>query len=137
MPDISISIDSKAVSQLLASAPQRFDTAMRGTLEDGSTFYVTQMKRYPPTRPNQQYVRTGTLGRSWSVRPITRTSSGWRVVIGSNGMISPYNRRVQQRDMQANIHRGRWQTAETVAEQSASQIQRFADARFRAALGGL
>lgn len=137
MPDISISVDSKAVSQLLQRAPDRLDIALRGTLEDGSSYYLVQMKRYPAQRAGSTYRRTNTLSRSWSVRPITRLSSGWRVVIGSNGLIAPYNRRVQDRDHQAAVHRSRWRTAQTVAEQSTSQIQRFADARFRMALGGL
>lgn len=137
MPDITITVDSRAVSQLLASAPQRLDQAITGTLTDSSTLFLAQMKRYPPPRPNQGYIRTGTLGRSWSVRPITRTSSGWSVLIGSNGAMAPYNRAVQDRDRQARVHRGRWLTAQTAVEQSASQVQRFADARIRAALAGL
>jgi len=32
---------------------------------------VARGKRYPPERPNQQYVRTGDLGRSWHIRTLS------------------------------------------------------------------
>lgn len=137
MAEISITVDANAVRQLLQQAPQRLDTAMRATLEDGSTYFLAQMTRYPAQRTGSTYRRTGTLGRSWSRQPITHTASEWRVVIGSNGAIAPYNRYVQDRDRQARIHQGRWLTAQDATEQSESQIQRFADARFRQALEGL
>jgi len=137
MADISITVDQKAVQQLIKQAPQSFELAIEGTLNDGASYSLALLKRYPPTRPQQRYRRTGTLGRSWSVRPITRTSSGWRIIIGSNGNIAPYNRYVQDRELQARIHAGRWQTAQDIAEQAAPQVQRFADTRIRYALAGL
>lgn len=137
MPEISISIDSKAAQQLFQQMPQRVDIAMRGTMEDSSSFFLARMKDYPAKRPGSSYVRTGTLMRSWNRKPITRTSSGWQIIVGSNGFIAPYNRYVQDRDRQARIHRGRWQTAQDEAERGESQVQRFADQRFRAALEGL
>ena len=137
MADISITIDAKAVQQLLDNAPNRLETAIRGTLEDGASHFIATMKAYPAPRTGSTYRRTGTLARSWSVRPITPTSSGWSVLIGSSGNIAPYNRNVQDRERQARIHRGRWVTAQTATEQGASAVQRFADARIRAALGGI
>lgn len=137
MPEISISIDSKAASDLFQRMPQRVEAAILGTMEDSASMFLATMKRYPTQRPGSTYKRTGTLMRSWSSRPATRFSGGWQKIIGSNSNIAPYNRYVQDRDRQARIHRGRWQTAQDVAEQSYSQVQRFADQRFRAALEGL
>lgn len=133
---ISISIDADATMRYFDRMPHRLDQAERGMLEDSTTHFLGEMSRYPAPRPQQSYVRTRTLGRSWSRRPIVKISYGWRAVVGSNGNMAPYNRYVQDRDRQARIHRGRWRTAQTVAEQSTSQIQRFADARIRAALAG-
>lgn len=129
-------MDARAVKELLARAPDRLDTAIRGSLNDGATYFLAKMKLYPAQRPGSRYIRTKTLDRSWSMRPIVRTSHGWQVIVGSNGNIAPYNRVVQSRADQARIHRGRWITAETTVEQSASQVQRFVDARIRAAMAG-
>jgi len=137
MAEITITIDARAVQQLLDRAPQALENAIVGAMNDGATLFRATMQRYPAPPPNSSYRRTGTLGRSWSVKPISRTASGWSVVIGSNGNMAPYNRAVQKRSEQARIHRGRWVTAETATEQSASQIQRFVDARIRAAMAGV
>ncbi len=137
MPDITVTVDTRAVQQLLARAPQALDRAIEGSLNDTATYMLARVKHYPPQRPNSSYIRTKTLFRSWSMRPITRTAGGWQVVVGSNGLIAPYNRYVQSRDRQAAIHVGRWETAESAVEQSQSRIQRFVDSRVRAALGSL
>jgi len=133
MADITIQISGNALSALRAM-PEKFEDAITGSLNDSNTYFLALMKRYPPTRPNQRYVRTGTLGRSWSARPVTRTANGWQSVVGSNGNMAPYNRQVQSRDEQGHWFVGRWRTAESAVEQSASQIQRFVDARIRTAL---
>ena len=136
MADISIFINADATLRYFDRMPHRLDEAIRGMLTDSSTHFLALMKRYPPTRPSQRYVRTGTLGRSWHTTSVTRTSNGWSTRTGSSGAMAPYNRRVQDRTMQGRHFRGRWLTAQDAVEQQASQVQRFADARIRAALAG-
>ena len=137
MANITVSVDASAAQALLSRAPGLLDYAIRGSLEDSASYFLARVKRYPPARPNQQYVRTGTLGRSWSARPLARTASGWEKLVGSNGFIAPYNRVVMDRTRQARIHQGRWIPVQTIAEQSESRVQQFVNARIRAALGGL
>jgi len=137
MAQISISVDTAAAQALLARAPQALDRAIEGSLNDTATYMLARVKHYPPQRPNSSYIRTKTLFRSWSMRPITRTAGGWQVVVGSNGLIAPYNRYVQDRTRIAAIHVGRWETVQDITEQSTARVQRFVDARVRAAMGSL
>jgi len=68
------------------------------------------------------YKRTGTLGRSWTMKVDTNIDGieGW---IGTNTIYAPW---VQDRNWQAAIHQGRWQTAQDVFEkQRAWIVQRF------------
>jgi hypothetical protein len=136
MSTISIEIDDKEIRAWGSRWPNRLDAAIRGTLEDGSTLMLGEITRYPPPPTGSRYVRTNTLFRSWSRKPITKETWGWRVVIGSSGNIAPYNRWVQDRDRQAAQHRGRWRTAQDIIEAAEVPIQRFANARIRVALEG-
>lgn len=127
MPDISLSIDASRTQALLSRAPGKVSFAMRGGMEDGTTYVLAKIRRYPPERPNQKYIRTKTLDRSWSKR-IEGSGLSIRGIVGSNSAMAPYNRVVQDRTRQSRIHRGRWQTIQDVAEQSESTVQRmFAD----------
>ena len=58
------------------------------------------------------YRRTGTLGRSWTTR-IDVTANSIEGRIGTNIIYAPW---VQDKDRQATIHQGRWQTAQAVLE---------------------
>lgn len=66
------------------------------------------------------YRRTGTLGRSWTMR-IDSTMDGIEGRIGTNIVYAPW---VQDRDRQAAIHQGRWQTAQDVLEKLKDWIVR-------------
>jgi hypothetical protein len=134
MADITLSIDSAAARNTFAAAPGKLDMAMRGGMEDSTTYVLARIRRYPPERPNQRYIRTGTLNRSWS-RRIEGSGLSIRGIVGSNGAMAPYNRLVQDRQHQSRVHRGRWQTIQDVAEQEQNTVVRmFAD---RLAAAGL
>jgi hypothetical protein len=125
MPDISISIDDRAVRAMLTRAPNQVSQAMRGASNDAGTYILAIQRRYPPQRPGSSYRRTNTLNKSWSMR-ISGTSLGVRVTIGSNGAVAPSNRYVQDRDRQARIHRGRWRnTVQHTAETERDRVVRF------------
>lgn len=59
---------------------------------------VRKMATYPVQRAGSRYRRTGTLGRSWSATPTTRSGDKIEAVIGSNSNIAPYNRDVEGDD---------------------------------------
>lgn len=134
MANISVSVDSSAAQAVINSAPNRIRNAMAGGMTDATTYLIARMRRYPPTRPNQKYIRTGTLGRSW----FSRTEGSGLNITGrvfSAGNIAPYNRIVQDRQHQGRLFRGRWQTIQDVAEQEQNTVVRmFAD---RLAAAGL
>lgn len=82
-----------------------------------------RMAVYPPQRPGSWYRRTGTLGRRWtSGQPQVRAGGG--SIVGRYGNNTEYAPFVQGDDMQARIHRGRWQTDEQVARELAGEIAR-------------
>lgn len=132
MPDIRMTIDDSAVQALLSRAPGLVSLALRGAVEDGTTYVLAKIKRYPPQRPGSSYTRTHTLEKSWA-RRIEGRGLEIRGIVASNGAMAPYNRFVQDRDRQVRIHRGRWQTAQSVAEAAQPVVQRMMMDRLRAA----
>lgn len=132
MPNISIQVNDSAVRNLLSRAPGQISIAMRSSLEDASTYVLGIMRRYPSPPAGSTYRRTNTLNRSWS-RRVLGSGLNMQAVIGSSGAIAPYNRYVQDRRRQAAIHRGRWRTADDVAEQERTRVVRFFEDRLRAA----
>lgn len=68
----------------------------------------TDLAKYPPELPEQQYIRTGELGRRWThEEEVTLFSVS--SIIGNN---TPYAPDVQDPEMQAEIHAGRWLTTD-------------------------
>ncbi|MGQ9491727.1 MAG: hypothetical protein ACUVS6_13725 [Anaerolineae bacterium] len=76
------------------------------------------------------YVRTGTLGRSWTQR-IDLTADGMVGRVGTNIAYAPF---VQDRERQAEIHRGRWQTVQDVLHKRTVWIVRRFQRQINAAL---
>lgn len=66
------------------------------------------MKKYPPPRADQKYVRRGTLGRRWT-HEVTQTATSITGEVGNNTSYGPW---VQSEQFQAWMHRGRWETDE-------------------------
>ena len=61
------------------------------------------------------------LQQSWT-KKVTGGRGGWLAVIGSFLNYAPY---VQDRDRQAAVHRGRWPTVQSVAEENREKVTRF------------
>ena len=55
-------------------------------------------------------------------------------LVFSNGNMAPYNRYVQDREMQAWMHVDRWDTIQTIAERDEPAIQQMFRNRIEAAL---
>lgn len=64
--------------------------------------------------------RTGTLGRRWTSRVYP---SGGVALVGEWGNNTTYGPYVQDEDVQARFHRGRWQTTRLVLDNAAAAIQ--------------
>lgn len=76
------------------------------------------MADYPPQRPGSSYVRTGTLGRTWTTR-VTKLFGGLE---GRAGNVTRYAPDVQSKRFQARVHQGRWQTDEQVLNKNMKSI---------------
>lgn len=125
-------IDDSAAQSLLANEPSRVRTAMRGAANDGMTYVLAIQRRYPDESPRGAYRRTFTLQRSWSGK-IVENGDEISAIVGSNGNMAPYNRRVQDETKQARVHRGRWtNTIQATARSAQPHVQRFYENRLRA-----
>lgn len=85
------------------------------------------MARYPVARLGSKYVRTGVLGKGWTVDPARVVGARVVTKLGNNVEYAPW---VQSRMLQARVHRGRWTTEVQAVEQNMSEIS----ALFRAAI---
>jgi hypothetical protein len=133
MADVTLTVDSRAVHQMLDRAPHRVNQGMRNGMEDSLTLLFALVRRYPPQRAGQIYVRTYALQRSWG-RQIIGSGLEMRGVVSSSSSTVPYNLYVMSRADQASIHRGRWATVEDIAENSRGVIQRMFDRRLAEAI---
>lgn len=78
---------------------------------------VRTMKEYPPERPGQTYIRTGTLGGGWN---ILSRSDGYTIRNDT-----PYAKYVVGNAYgleQAWMHQGRWQLQRDVTEDEVSKL---------------
>ena len=115
MPSITIDV-SEVVKKL---DPKDVERHLANALDGAADLVRADIKRYPAPPPASTYIRTGTLGGSWAKR-VNRAAL--QAVIGSNVAYAPY---VQDADRQAWMHKGRWQTAQDVVRQRATDIKHF------------
>lgn len=92
---------------------------LRPPMQSSVMLLQRDMAEYPPQKSGSSYVRTGTLGRRWTTR-VSRTSGGMQGKVGNNTRYGPF---VQSREFQAGVHRGRWQTDESVVQRNIKRIQ--------------
>jgi hypothetical protein len=101
---------------------------LRPVIGQQQTMIQKKLQHYPPELPNQKYVRTEKLKRSWVTRPPTFTRGGIRAIIFSDGTArtkhGEYAPLVMDARRQMQIHRGRWQTTKSVAEDVAPGVNR-------------
>lgn len=76
---------------------------------------------YPPPPAGSRYVRTFRLRHSWQARLVMQGDELGRVE--STGV--KYNIYVQDYERQADIHRGRWDTNQMIAQQEQPEAQRI------------
>ena len=109
---------------------QQIHDILRPPMQRSVMILQADLAKYPAKRPNSSYVRTGTLGRSWT--PRVRTE-GDRLVgrIGTKVIYAPF---VQSQQFQADIHRDRWQTDVQVLERNGTRIMRQFESAIEQAL---
>lgn len=96
---------------------------MRKALEKSLLLLQGAMADYPVQRSDTVYRRTGTLGRLWtSARREVRTERAG-ILEGRIGNRTPYGPYVQDPDLQAEVHRGRWKTTEQVMRENEEAIE--------------
>ncbi len=117
---------------MLNALPGEMSDALRGGFNDATALLLRDVTDYPPERPNQRYIRTRTLARSWSRLPVTGSGLALRSGVGSNENIAPYNRDVQSAEDQKPIHRGRWPTDEQISNARRDTVNGFVSDRFDA-----
>jgi len=95
------------------------DSTLRPPMQRATARLQRFIAKYPPPPPASTYVRTGTLGRSWTteVRGFAGSLQG---IIGNVVQYAPY---VQDRERQAWMHAGRWQTTEDAIKQELPTIE--------------
>lgn len=130
MADVTITIDDKEVREMLRRTPRDVDRALRLAMRDAVTLLTRDMKEYPRAPFGSTYIRTNVLKDSWSNNVQVR---GGEVtgIVGSNSNMAPYNRYVQDEPKQAEIHQGRWNTVQSVAEMRQPTIERMFSVRLR------
>ena len=88
------------------------DQTIKRGLEGGMNILRDVLKKYPPPPAGSKYVRTRRLGNSWA----QRTSGFAMKAEGFVGNNTSYARYVQDEEKQAQVHQGRWQTVQSVAD---------------------
>lgn len=114
--------------------PRQFDITMRRTMEASLLHVQQSVPSYPRPRPNQKYIRTGTLGRTLGVsqsggpvgkaqiNTVRKMGMAYEGTFGSNLSYAPD---VIGEGTQRPIHAGRWWTLKTVAKRAEKGIIRL------------
>ena len=118
--EIIIETNAESVAAELEQRGQDILMLLEGPLDRGAFRIESGMKVYPGPPPGSSYRRTGTLGRRWTTRPIREGNAVGREV-GNN---TSYAALVQSDELQAIVHRGRWQTDAQVLMREAPSIMR-------------
>jgi hypothetical protein len=122
--ELIIETDAGAVAEEIARRGADILRLLEGPLDRGAFRIEAGLKVYPAARSGSSYRRTGTLGRRWTTRPIREVGAVGRE-IGNNTEYAPF---VQAEELQADVHRGRWQTDADVLRREAPAIVRDVDA---------
>lgn len=85
-------------------------------LRDSADWVRERLQVYPAELSGQRYHRTGDLGDGWR---LVGGDFAWHVAYEG----PDYMFYVQDRDMQAGIHQGRWTTYQQVAEEGEKRLE--------------
>ena len=94
----------------------------RRRMYDAMVRITSKMKKYPPERPNQRYVRTFKFRNSWSVN---RTDAGYVIKNSASRKGREYGHWVVGNaygTTQAWMHQGRWQLFRDVVDDEIDKL---------------
>jgi len=125
MIDVQLKIENveqlaAAMQQLPAAIGGGVDTATRLALQ----LVAGQLAGYPPPPPGTRYRRTNLLGQWWSAatpRMGYRAGAAGVAISGEIRNARPGIGYVQGEE-QAEVHRGRWRTAQQIVDEMQAQI---------------
>lgn len=120
MATIDVKIPKSLYKQL---DPKEYTKALQKGVNAGTKILQPEVEKYPPKRPNQKYIRTFRLRRSWR-RTVKVRASVVEGRIYSDENQAPYNAYVKHPRLQAWMHRGRWPTTEDDARAKKRDVMR-------------
>jgi len=119
---MSVHLEIKGLDKALRGLDEgTLNTMMRNAMQGATQELQADMMVYPPPPPNSTYRRTNTLKHGWATK-VTGQAGSWLGVIGNRVKYAPF---VQDEDRQADVHRGRWQTVQSVTKDKADWVVNF------------
>lgn len=112
----------EALIYALSQSPIIVGQEMKKASDASLILLAGEMKDYPPAPADSWYIRTLTLGRTWSAQSPEWQAAG-NGFFGSIANPTPYGPKVQSAQQQARVHRGRWDTDEDVLEYNYEKIK--------------
>ena len=116
-----VSIRIMGIPELQRKLGQNWTQVLHAPMQKSVLLVQRDMADYPSQRPGSSYVRTGTLGRTWTTE-VTETGNGVQGKVGNRTEYAPL---VQSERFQRPIFRGQWQTDDAVLERDMPRIERF------------
>jgi len=128
-----VAVEIEGLDEAMARL-RRMDSVawMTRPMEQSLRLLQAKLADYPSERAGQTYVRTGRLGKSWTVETLEQTPKRVRLRLGTNVVYAPW---VQSKNFQARIHRGRWMTEADAIRQNQRQISAIFAAAIRRVAG--
>jgi hypothetical protein len=117
MTQLSITVKDELVRKGMQDLGAEIPKIGRLQIYQTEQAIVRRVKIYPPERPAQTYIRTGTLGAGWT---ITSNTNGYTI---SND--TPYTKWVVGNAYgleQAWMHQGRWQLLRDVQDEEVEKL---------------
>jgi len=125
---MSASVEVSGLNALVAALqefPEIAAPELKKAAEAALLAMVDPISLYPAEPPESEYTRTFTLGRAWhaAVPEFDQVAeSGFEASLANPTPYGPY---VQDSEMQAAVHRGRWQTDAEVMEANLAQTEQY------------
>ena len=123
MSEIRVTFDKDGVLPQLArklGSVKKFGKFLRPIVDRVALGVQFDLKKYPPPPANSRYIRTFKLRNSWQVRRAQMKAGVVSAKVRSDGSArnrsGRYGGFVMDETMQASVHRGRWHTVQSVAD---------------------
>jgi len=122
--------------RLLARVPSALDSKMGRAMREILGLYAGDLAEYPSAIPGTRYRRTGLLGQRWAAATRQVWQRGPNRLQARMRNTRPGVVYVQSDEHQADVHRGRWRTAERVVESRRGEVENLVRAAGQAAVEG-